>query len=112
MQKTARMDEYFGLVFRAMKSDSSVPRVVAFIRRLLQMCLVNEANFTAASLLVLSEILAARADVRFELFQSKAQDKSQAPVISSEAVKDSDDDEEQFLDVDRVQEAKQQAQNA
>jgi ribosome biogenesis protein MAK21 len=68
MQKTARMDEYFGLIFRAMKSDTSVSRVVAFIRRLLQMCLMNEANFTAASLLVLSEILAARADVRFELF--------------------------------------------
>jgi hypothetical protein len=45
-----------------------VSRVVAFIRRLLQMCLVNEANFTAAVLLVLSEMLSARADVRFELF--------------------------------------------
>jgi ribosome biogenesis protein MAK21 len=103
MQKTALMDDYFGLIFRAMKSDLSVSRVVAFIRRLLQMCLVNESNFTAASLLVLSEILGCRADVRFELFQSKAQDKSQAPVISAEAVKESDDeDEEHFLDVDRV----------
>ena len=68
MQKSALMDDYFGLVFRAMKSDMSVSRIVAFIRRLLQMCLINEANFTAASLLVLSEILGCRADVRFELF--------------------------------------------
>jgi ribosome biogenesis protein MAK21 len=35
LQKAGRMDEYFGLVFRAMKSDKNVSRVVAFIRRLL-----------------------------------------------------------------------------
>lgn len=101
------MDEYFGLLFRAMKADQSVPRVVAFIKRLLQMCLINEANFTAASLLVLSEILSTRADVKFELFQSKAQDSDSMKVISKEAMADSDEDEERFLDVDRVEENKQ-----
>jgi len=35
MTKTAMMDEYFGLIFRAMKLDKDIPRVVAFIRRLL-----------------------------------------------------------------------------
>ena len=68
LAKSARMDEYFGLVFRAMKSDKNVSRVVAFIRRLLQMSLINEANFTAASLLVISEVFNTRADVRFEIY--------------------------------------------
>ena len=63
------MDEYFGLVFRAIKTDKNVPRVIAFIKRLLQMCYVNEGNFTAATLLVISEIWRCRKDVTYEIFQ-------------------------------------------
>ena len=57
------------------------------------MSLINEANFTAASLLVISEVFNTRADVRFEIYQSKAHEKEQV-VISKDTVKDSDDDEE------------------
>lgn len=105
------MDDYFGLIFRAMKSDKNVTRVVAFIRRLLQMSLINEANFTAATLLVISEIFSTRADVRFEIYQSKIGDKKENPVISTQAVNASDDDDEKFLDVDRVKEEKNKNQN-
>tara|TARA_B110000285_G_C15127883_1_gene621472 strand:- start:1551 stop:1658 length:108 start_codon:yes stop_codon:yes gene_type:complete len=35
MGKTASLDEYFGLVFKAMRTDQSIPRIVAFIKRLL-----------------------------------------------------------------------------
>ena len=91
------MDDYFGLLFRAIKADKCVTRVIAFVRRLLQMCLVNEANFTAATLLVISEVLNTRPDARFELFQNKPQEKVTETVISKEAVQSSDDeDEERF----------------
>ena len=54
------LDDYFGLIFRAVKGDESVARATAFIKRLLQMTYLNECNFTAATLLVISEILKQR----------------------------------------------------
>jgi ribosome biogenesis protein MAK21 len=60
MSKATGLDDYFGLVFRAVKGDECVPRAIAFIKRLLQMSYLNECNFTAASLLVISEILKSR----------------------------------------------------
>ena len=35
MSKATSLDEYFALVFRAVKSDNDVPRGIAFIKRLL-----------------------------------------------------------------------------
>ena len=35
MLKANKMDDYFALIFKAVKHDQDVPRVVAFIRRLL-----------------------------------------------------------------------------
>ena len=35
LTKSTKMDEYFGLIFRAMKADRNVPRVVSFLKRLL-----------------------------------------------------------------------------
>ena len=68
LTKAAKMDEFFGLVFKAMKNDTCVGRVIAFLKRMLQMCFLNEASFTAASLLIFSEIIRVRKDVRLSLF--------------------------------------------
>jgi len=62
------MDDYFGLLFKALRADRNVARVTAFIRRLLQMSFCNEANFTCACLLVVNELLRSRTDVRFTVF--------------------------------------------
>lgn len=72
LARSAKLDDYFGLVFRAVKADPSVERVVAFIRRMLQMCLVSEPNTTAASLLVISEVISARRDVQLQIHQFAA----------------------------------------
>ena len=112
MSKASNLDEYFGLVFKAILADESVPRCIAFIKRLLQMCFVNEANFTAASLLIISEILRVRNDIRIQLFDIKYNDSiqndredknqnSESNVRLDQA--QSDEDEEVFVDVDKVQ---------
>ena len=90
------------------------------------MCFVNESNFAAATLLVISELLKVRKDVAFEIFKHKTQlEKEEKNVISIHARKgaqdekdkesSSDDEEENFQDVDRVLEeqktAKKQIQN-
>lgn len=69
MGKTTSLDEYFGLIFKAMRTDQCVPRIVAFIKRLLQMSYLNEANFTAATLVILNELFRIRKDVKLALFQ-------------------------------------------
>lgn len=69
MAKLTKLDEYFGLVFRAVKADPNVKRVVAFLKRMLQMTFINESNFTAATLLVVSELLKSRKDVALEIFK-------------------------------------------
>ena len=81
------------------------------------MCFINEANFSAATLLVVSEILRSRGDVRYEIFQFDVMKKHSTEtepknVMSVDAVgraegkksgSDGDsDDEEVFKDVDRV----------
>lgn len=122
LAKLAKLDEYFGLVFRAIKADPNVKRVSAFLKRMLQMCFVNESNFTAASLLVISELLKMRKDVAFEIFKFNSQlGAEKQAVISIHATKgknvkaessSDDDEEENFQDVDRVLEEKKTANKA
>lgn len=69
LAKLAKMDEYFGLIFRCIKADPNVKRIAAFLKRMLQMCFVNESNFTAATLLVISELLKVRKDAALEIFK-------------------------------------------
>ena len=87
------------------------------------MCFVNESNFAAATLLVISELLKVRKDVAMEIFKFGTQlDEAGPAVISIHAKKakdedkpvnseESDDDEEEnFQDVDRVLEEQKTAQ--
>ena len=105
MSKANSLDDYFGMVFKAVKADKSVPRCVAFIKRLLQMSYLNEANFTAASLLIISEILRVRQDIKMSLFPLFSI--GSTPSAKTEGVKldqagSDDDDEERFVDVDKI----------
>jgi len=66
--KAQKLDQFFSIVFKAMRADQNVSRVIAFVRRLLQMTFVNEANFTCACLLVINEIFRSRPDVKYSAF--------------------------------------------
>ena len=119
MSKATSLDEYFGLVFKAIKSDDEVPRCIAFIKRLLQMAFVNEANFAAASLLIISELLKLRQDLRLVPFSGnfgnqESETKQSMPAVKLDQAGSDDDDEERFIDVDKVQtkeNAPQESQN-
>jgi CBF/Mak21 family len=62
LNKPAKLDEFFALVFK------SVKRVLAFVRRIIQMSTLNEAAYTAASLLIVSELIRAKDDLKFQLY--------------------------------------------
>lgn len=99
----SKLDEYFGLVFKALKADKNLERVVAFIRRLLQVSLVNEVNFAAASLLVLNEVLNSRPDVKFQIFGYTSTGKAQKNGNSKISKGLDSDEEENFVDADKLQ---------
>ena len=68
MSKVQNLDEFFGLVFKAIIADKNLIRCVAFLKRMLQLCYANDPNFAAATLLIFSEILKVRNDIRIQLF--------------------------------------------
>ena len=105
MGKATSLDEYFGLVFKAMKADENVPRVIAFIKRLLQMSYLNESNFTAASLLILSELFKHRRDLKLALYSldfNSPQVKDKTTGVKLDQAGSDDDEEERFVDVDKL----------
>jgi hypothetical protein len=112
MSKATSLDEYFALVFRAVKADDSVPRCIAFIKRLLQMSYVNESNFIAASLLIVSEILKQRQDIKLALYSFSFGSSGAIPAarqgessgIKLDQAASDDDEEERFVDVDKLAE--------
>ena len=113
--KATSLDEYFGLVFKAVKADENVPRCIAFIKRLLQMSYLNEANFTAATLLIISEIFKLRRDLSLSVYSinlsgagagnaAPAGQNSTTGAVKLDQNASDDDEEERFIDVDKLQE--------
>jgi len=84
------------LLFRAMKVDTEMDRVCAFAKRMLQMTFISEANYTAATLLVLSEVIDSRTDLKLHLFG--------VSTVSGIKMDSDDSGEEHFEDVDRSEE--------
>lgn len=80
--KAQKLDDFFGVIFKSMRADPDVGRIIAFVRRLLQMTFANEANFTCACLLVINEIFRSRTDVRYSVFQHVPKSVEDTPVIS------------------------------
>jgi len=63
------------------------------------MCFVNEAGFTAASLLIISELIRVKDDLKFNLYSFHSKGLSTAKLAA-----DDSDEEERFYDVDKLQE--------
>ena len=70
---------------------------------------INEASFTAACLLIISELIRCKDDLRFQMY-SLEQLTSVKKQIQNEGQNDEDDDddeEERFVDADKIQEKKE-----
>ena len=66
--KPACLDEFFALLFKAVKADKHAARALAFVRRILQVATLNDAAWAAASLLIVSELVKEKQDMRFQLY--------------------------------------------
>ena len=66
--KPACLDGFFALLFKAVKADKHAARALAFARRILQVATLNDAAWAAASLLIVSELVKEKQDMRFQLY--------------------------------------------
>ncbi|KAI8834319.1 CBF/Mak21 family-domain-containing protein [Chytridium lagenaria] len=82
LTKTSKYAVYLNLIYRAVKNDSLVVRVQAFLKRLLQLCSIMTSPFTCASLFMFSEIARSK------------------PGVWSLVLQPEDNTEESFGDVD------------
>lgn len=67
------------------------------------MCYINETGFTAATLLIISELIKLKDDLKFNLYSfdvARLGSKAKKPAISN-MINDSDE-EERFYDVDKL----------
>jgi ribosome biogenesis protein MAK21 len=95
--KPAALDEFFALVFKSVKSDKNPARTLAFVRRILQMATLNDSAYTAASLLIVSELIREKPDLRFQLYTLEQ--------ITGKRTQNQaeDSEEEHFYDADKLQ---------
>ncbi|CAF3169610.1 unnamed protein product [Rotaria socialis] len=91
------LSTFLNLIFKSMLKDTMEPRIRAFIKRLLQLCLFNDVPFICGILLLISEVVKRHpSGQRLLLFSQKPN------ILSSKGDKtgeDDDDEEEHFHDV-------------
>lgn len=63
LERSSSLSMIFGLLFQAMKADTSNKRVAAFIKRLLQVAIGSPANVACGALFTVSEVLKAKASL-------------------------------------------------
>lgn len=73
---------YLNLLFKALKHDSSLPRVMAFVKRLLQMLTMHQPPFICGALYLLGELF------------------NNTPGLRRMLIEPEDDGEEHFVDAD------------
>lgn len=64
LHTSSRQGLFLNVLFKAMKNDTQLPRVAAFIKRLFQICHHQEPSFTCGSLYLASEIVRGKKELR------------------------------------------------
>ncbi|KAI7833255.1 CBF/Mak21 family-domain-containing protein [Kickxella alabastrina] len=74
LDSTSKKAMYLNVLFRALKSDSNMSRVMAFIKRIMQVCLYNQAEFASGALFLVSQILSLNPQIYTMLTQPEDND--------------------------------------
>ncbi|CAH1791855.1 unnamed protein product, partial [Owenia fusiformis] len=81
LKNSSKQPMFLNLLYKSLKKDISEKRLVAFIKRLLQVCAIQTPSFICGALLLLSEVLT-----------------SKKGIVSVEQVGEESDEEEHFHD--------------
>lgn len=88
LASSSKQAVFMNLLFKSLKSDVSMPRTAAFVKRLIQVCAQSQVPFTCASLYLIGEVVKAKPGLKVLLNSPE-----------------NDDGEEHFVDVDDGEDA-------
>ncbi|KAM9840130.1 CCAAT/enhancer-binding protein zeta isoform 2-T2 [Aulostomus maculatus] len=94
---SSRQNMFLNLLYKSLKADIVLRRVKAFVKRLLQVSAEQNASFACGALFLVSEVMKAKPGLKI-LLQEGADGEE-------EAFKDLPDEEERFVDADKLEEA-------
>ncbi|KAJ2891656.1 RNA-binding ribosome biosynthesis protein mak21, partial [Coemansia aciculifera] len=77
LDSTSKKAMYLNVLFRALKADCDMPRVMAFIKRIMQVCLYNQAEFVSGALFLVSQILSLNPQIYTMLTQPEDNDEDE-----------------------------------
>ncbi|KAJ1821204.1 RNA-binding ribosome biosynthesis protein mak21, partial [Coemansia sp. RSA 2599] len=80
---TSKKAMYLNVLFRALKSDANTARVMAFIKRIMQVCLYNQAEFASGALFLVSQILSL--NPRLYSMVSQAEDNEDEVIVDADS---------------------------
>ncbi|KAJ2729524.1 RNA-binding ribosome biosynthesis protein mak21 [Coemansia sp. BCRC 34962] len=78
LDSTSKKAMYLNVLYRALKADSNMARVMAFIKRIMQVCLYNQAEFVSGALFLVSQILSLNPQIYTMLTQPEDNDDDDA----------------------------------
>ncbi|KAF4526624.1 hypothetical protein B566_EDAN015393 [Ephemera danica] len=105
---TSHQAAFMNLVFKAIKNDSHIPRIRAFIKRLLQVVNYCPASLACSLLYLVSQVLARKKEARGILLEPVEYFEHE---VKEEDNDDDDDDEEKYADV-KVEDEAEQSSNS
>ncbi|KAI9503222.1 RNA-binding ribosome biosynthesis protein mak21 [Coemansia spiralis] len=92
IDSTSKKAMYLNVLFRALKTDDSVPRIMAFVKRIMQICLYNQAEFASGALFLVSQILSINTRIYTMLTQPEDND-DEEKIVDAGSDDDSDEDD-------------------
>ncbi|KAJ2708337.1 RNA-binding ribosome biosynthesis protein mak21, partial [Coemansia spiralis] len=81
LDQTSKKAMYLNVLFRALKADSDAPRVMAFLKRIMQVCLYSQAELASGALLLASQVLSVHPQAQAMLTQPEDNDGDAAGVF-------------------------------
>ena len=101
---TNKQSLFFNIVYKSLRSDPSAPRVAAIAKRLLQLCAYAPAPFAAACLIMVSELMKEKPQLKAMAVHAVDDDDDEAE--ANEGHSSSSFKEAQVLDLDEARESK------
>ncbi|KAL7293378.1 hypothetical protein TKK_0013144 [Trichogramma kaykai] len=98
----AKKSVFLNLLYRVMRNDESIPRIQAFIKRILQVSLHFSANMICAILYVISQTLKAKKLTKNSLFKLKKTVKKENEIVLDDTV-----DKDEVQEVENNQETEE-----
>ncbi|XP_041815058.1 CCAAT/enhancer-binding protein zeta [Chelmon rostratus] len=103
LSSSSRQSMFLNLLYKSLKADVVLRRVKAFVKRLLQVSVEQNASFACGALFLVSEVMKAKPGLKMLLQEGGGGEEEEFKDLAEE-YDDDDDEEERFVDADKLEE--------